>query len=149
MNSNDIHFLKEWKKESRKILKLHFPDMGKKELESYLDKQIKDNFKDFEGQFINNYTHNEFQTTGLQTLEWVHQTKPIISFHGTFFMNQDQSVNPAAYMLDKFLTLRKKYKKEMFKYKVKSQETNSDNDKTLAKSFDIKQANEKINANAW
>jgi hypothetical protein len=145
----ESNFLDVWKKSARTILRLYYPQMSKDELDKYLDNQINKNFKDFNACFVNNYTQNEFNTSGLSTLEWVKKTEPIISFHGTFFMNQKQSVNPAAYMLDKFLTLRKKYKKEMFKYKVKAQETNNNEDKTLAKIFDIKQANEKIGANAW
>lgn len=144
-----INFLEGWKKSAKTLLRLYFPDMTKKEINNYLDMQIDKNFKDFPAYFVNNYTHNEFDTSGIKTLEWVHQVKPIISFHGTFFMKQHQSINPAAYMLDKFLTLRKKYKKEMFKYKIKAQQTNNIEDKTLARNFDIKQANEKIGANAW
>lgn len=149
MKLNDSHLLKKWKKESRDILKLYFPNMSKKKLNDYLDKQIDEKFKDFDAHFVNNYSHVEFDTSGLNILDWANKKKPIISYHGTFFMNQDEAINPAAYMLDKFLSLRKKYKKRMFELKVKAQETDDSIYKDLAKSFDIKQANEKTNANAW
>ena len=41
--------------------------------------------------------------------------KPLICGNGTFYKNQHECINPIAQMLTDFLSMRKKYKKDMFK----------------------------------
>ena len=89
----------------------------------------------------NNYTGENSNASLLTVIDWVEDRKPIIAGNGTFYMNQDEARNPIAQMLDGFLTTRKKIKKEMFQVK--------DTKSYRYMDLDLKQSNEKINANSY
>ena len=54
--------------------------------------------------------------TMLEMLDYIKKREPIITSYGTMFKKHEQVPNPMAKVIQSFLDLRKKYKKEMFKY---------------------------------
>lgn len=132
-------FIKEWKKENYKILHRMYPEVSKKEINKFLDKEVKKYLKNPDCEIDNNYIGKTIKTNLLSVIDWIKDTKPICAGHGVFFKNQHEVISPLAIMIQKFLTSRKAFKKRLKDFDPTSYEYAT---------FDRKQLAEKVNANA-
>lgn len=129
-----------WVEENTKNFALMYPDLSKKDLKKFLNKVFDEKVQDKRLIMDNNYINKAVNTSILEIYEWIQATQPIIAGHGVFYRNQNQSVNPPAKMIQKFLALRKQFKDMLKVYK----EGTYDYDK-----FDRLQLTEKVNANSY
>lgn len=133
-------FLKQWKSQQRQLLKANFPDRSDREIDEFLEEEIKANLKNPEGVLSNNYVKKSIKVDLLGLIDWIDRVKPIIAGNGTFFKNQNQGENPSAVMLDEFLDNRKKYKNLLKVYDPSSYDYAT---------ADRMQKSEKVNANSF
>ena len=94
-----------------------YPELTDKQISKVLDKIIDKNIINPKAILHNNYIHKSINVDLISVYDWVKKTKPIVSGFGVFFKNQDESLNPAAVMLENFMSLRKEYKNQLKKYK--------------------------------
>jgi hypothetical protein len=132
-------FIQDWKKQNRRLLRQLHPDVSSRKIDEFLNKQIEDNIVIHEGYLDNNYNKKRINVDSLSLLDWCVKKQPIIAGNGCLFQNQDLEENPAAGMQQRFLTLRKVYKKKMFSYPPESYEFGY---------FDKKQKREKVCVNS-
>lgn len=137
---NDNKFIKKYMKEMTQHMMAINPDWDEDFIKDTIKDMIKENGKNPTVILDNNYTGENRETSLLSVFHWVLDTDPIIAGNGTFYKNQYQAINPIAKMLENFLTQRKAYKKEMFKV--------DDPTSPEYKDLDMKQQNEKVNANS-
>lgn len=135
----EYSFIKDWKKENYKILHMMYPEVPKKEIKKFLDKEVKKYLKNPECEIDNNYIGKTIKTNLLSLIDWIRDTNPICAGHGVFFKNQHEIKSPLAIMIQKFLTSRKGFKKRLKEFDPTSYEYAT---------FDRKQLSEKVNANA-
>lgn len=138
--SKNHKFLKKWKKHYVNVFTNIFPELSKKELKEFLDEIIEERLVNPEAKLHNNYVHKQIKVDLLSVIDWFEETKPIAGGFGVFYKNQEQVLNPAAVMLNNFLTLRKQYKAKLKEYKETSYEYAT---------YDRMQLTEKINANSY
>jgi len=122
------------------VLQAIYPNLTKKDLSTFLDKVIEKRLVNPKAKLHNNYVHKEIDVDLLTVIDWFHDTKPIAAGFGVFFKDQNHAKNPAAVMLDNFMTLRKRYKAKLKEYKEDSYEYAT---------FDRLQLSEKVNANSY
>lgn len=136
----DYIFIKEWKRENRKMLKRMHPEFSKKEINSFLDEIIEKCLKNPNCMIDNNYANVNMKSNLLEVYNWIKLTKPICGGYGVFYKNQHEVMNPLAIMIQKFLTSRAAFKGKLKFIK----------DKTSYeyKTYDRKQMSEKVNANS-
>lgn len=108
-------YLKEWKNQMYKSLKLIDNDLSDKKIDAILNEMIKDNIQFPDVEMDNNYTGEHSNSNLLSIFDWILERKPIISGNATFYKNQHEAENPVAKMLEKWLAERKALKKQMFK----------------------------------
>lgn len=106
----EYRFIKRWRKHHRKVIMRMYPTATKKEINEYLDELIDKNLINYECEIHNNYVHKTIKTNLLEVYDWIIATKPICAGFGVFFRNQNNVLNLAAVMLDKFGKLRAKIK---------------------------------------
>lgn len=140
MKSNN-KFIKKYIKEMTSIMMDMNPEWDKEFIEDTIKKMIKKNGQNPIVTLDNNYTGESRETSLLSVLDWLMERKPIIAGNGTFYKNQNEAINPIARMLKNFLIQRKAYKAEMFKV--------DDTSSPEYRDFDLKQQNEKVNANSY
>ena len=133
-------FLDDWKKQQSEILKTMYPKLSYEKINEKLDKIIKEKLKNPSAMLDNNYEEKAIKTDLLSVIDWIDRNKPIICSSGVFFKNQHQEINPAAIMLNKFLSTRKFYKDQLPEHSPESAEY---------KELDLSQLTEKINANSY
>lgn len=136
---SDYIFIKRWKKHSCKLLRTSYPNIPKKDIMKFLDKQIKDNIKNPDCYIDNNYIGRKYNMTLLDIYDWIEITNPICGGHGVFFRNQHVVTNALAQMILKFLSLRKQFKSKLKIYPQDSYEYAT---------YDRKQGSEKQNVNS-
>lgn len=132
--------IKQWRKEIVGILSTIYPEDNKRDIKDYVNKKIVENFKQPNAVLHNNYIHRKQEINLVSVGDWIHDRQPIVGGYGVFFKNQNSVLNPAAIMLDNFLTLRKSYKDKLKDYHESTYEYAT---------FDRKQLTEKINANSY
>lgn len=140
MSNQNSLFLKDWKKHYIDIFTTIYPEIDGDELNKFLDNVIEKRLHNPKAQLHNNYIHKNIIIDLLSIYDWYDRTKPIAAGFGVFFKNQEQVLNPAAVMLNNFLTLRKTYKKRLKDYSEMSYEYAT---------YDRLQLTEKINANSY
>lgn len=133
------YFINDWKKYYTRLFTQMYPQLSEKELKIFLDKVLKEKLVNPDAEIHNNYIHKSIKVDLLSVIDWYEDTKPIAGGFGVFFKNQNQVLNPAAVMLNNFLTLRKSYKGKLKDYSETSYEYAT---------FDRLQLTEKINANS-
>lgn len=138
--SKNHKFLKDWKKHYVNVFTNIYPELSKKEIKEFLDEVIEERLVNPEAKLHNNYVHKQIKVDLLSVIDWFDETKPIAGGFGVFYKNQEQVLNPAAVMLNNFLTLRKQYKAKLKEYKESSYEYAT---------YDRLQLTEKINANSF
>lgn len=140
MKVSDSKFLKSYRNQAREIIKKKHPDIPDDLIKDVLDKAIEKDLMNPDAKLENTYTHESRDSSLLAVFDWCMETKPIIAANGTFFKQHKDAINPNALMLDEFLTLRKKTKKEMFAIE--------DETSRLYKMKDLDQGNYKKLANS-
>ena len=138
-NISDRIFIKRWKKHTKKLLKKSYPEISKKEIDKFLNKEVMKYVKDHECYIDNDYLGKRIKSTLLEIYDWIVQTKPICGGFGVFYRNQHQVDNPLLKMILKFLKSRKAYKSRLKDF---------DPDSYEYATFDRKQLTEKVNTNS-
>ena len=136
----DYYFIRKWKSEMKRKVKLLHPDMGDKTINDYLEKIITTKFKDRECYMRNSYREKEAKSSLLNIIQYAHDRKPICAGYGVMYLNQDQCPNPNALMLKESIDKRKELKKRRKQYDKRSYEFLM---------LDIAQGNEKVIANSF
>jgi len=140
MSDKEYGFIKDWAKHYTDIFTTMYPDIDKKDLKKFLINIANERVENPKAELHNNYVHRTMDVDLLTVYDWFNQTEPIAGGFGVFFKNQNQVLNPAAVMLNNFLTLRKQYKGKLKDYKETSYEYAA---------YDRMQLTEKINANSY
>ena len=139
-NKYDYYFIKKWRKETREKIKLVRPDLDDDRLDKYLDDQIEKNFKDHKCTIVNTHKGKSADTSLLQIIEFIHDTKPITAGHGVLFHNQYVVYNPSAQMLatlkkDRDILKNERKKFDERSYEFLTRDIGQDNKKRLMNSF--------------
>jgi len=137
---NKSLFIKDWKENNIEIFKRMYPELTDTQISNVLDDIIDKNIINPKAIIHNNYIHKSINVDLISVYDWIKKTKPIIAGFGVFFKNQDESLNPAAVMLENFMSLRKEYKGQLKKYSKDDYEYGT---------FDRLQGSEKVNANSF
>ena len=136
----DYYFIRKWKSEMKRKVKLFYPEMNDKTINDYLEKIITTKFTDRECYMRNSYREKEAKSSLLNIIQYVHDRKPICAGYGVMYLNQDQCPNPNALMLKESIDKRKELKKRRKQYDKRSYEFLM---------LDIAQGNEKVIANSF
>jgi DNA polymerase elongation subunit (family B) len=136
----EYKFVKRWVNHNTRLIMQMYPELKKDEVKKVIRDFLDETIVNQKCMIHNNYVGKTIDLTLLDLIDWIEDTKPVVAGYGVFFKNQNHTLNPAAVMLDGFLTLRKKYKKELHNYLEGSY---------LYKYYDRMQLNEKINANSY
>lgn len=134
------HFEKHWTKYYVDTLKKMYPNINEKDIKKFIEKKFNENVKKHEAQLHNNYAHKAIKVDLVGIYDWFYINKPIAAGFGVFFRNHNETINPPALMLDKFLNLRKQYKSRLADFHEDSYEYAY---------YDRMQLTEKINANSF
>lgn len=121
-----------------RTIKSIYPEMNMQDIIRGVEYSIAKRFKNFNLSVQNNYTNNTVEMTMLEMMDYIARRKPIITSYGTMFKRHDDVANPMARVIQNFLDLRKKHKKEMFKYPKNSE---------MFEHFNLLQALDKIDVN--
>lgn len=138
--NKDYKFIREWKEVYIRLLKTSYPEISKKEIDVFLNKVIDENIQVPEGIVDNNYVHKSIKVDLLTLIDWIYNKKLICGGHAVFFKNRHEAVNPAAMMLETFLSNRKSIKDKL---KI------LDPDSYEYAVCDRDQGIEKLSANSW
>ena len=113
---DDHPILVNYKNTMTRIIHSAHPRMNYEDIERAVEYSIQKRFKNFDLSIQNKYKNKDAQMTMLEMLEYISRREPIITSYGTMFKKHEEVPNPMAKVIDNFLKLRKKHKKEMFKY---------------------------------
>ena len=116
INVRDHPILIEYRDTMTRIISSAHPRMNKDDIEKAVEYSIQKRFKNFDLNIQNKYKNKNVQMTMLEMLDYIKKREPIITSYGTMFKKHEQVPNPMAKVIQSFLDLRKKHKKEMFKY---------------------------------
>ena len=130
--------LQEYRDSMTRVIKSAYPQMDTEDIEAAVEYSISKRFKNFNLKIQNNYTCKTIQMTALEILDYIAKREPIITSYGTMFKRHGDVPNPMGRVIQNFLDLRKKHKKEMFKYPKGSE---------MFERFNLLQALDKIDVN--
>lgn len=130
--------LQDYRDSMTRVVKSIFPHMEIEDIEQGVDYSISKRFKNFDLSIQNNYTCKTIQMTALEILDYIASREPIITSYGTMFKKHADVPNPMGRVIQNFLDLRKKHKKEMFKYPKGSE---------MFEKYNLLQALDKIDVN--
>lgn len=136
MEINKSPTLSKYKNTMRELLMLYYPTASPNDIDKAIDYSIKKRIKDSKGTLSNSYKRYktivkdpktnqeklvykdlEQEITLLQISDYIQSKKPIVTPFGTMFANHNSGVpNPLCKVVDSFLELRSKHKKQMFQY---------------------------------
>lgn len=135
-----VGIVNRWVDQNYQHMKRLYPEASEKKIRSFLYKKVEERIKVPKATITNSYAKKKHESDLLSIVEWIEQTKPIISGFGCLFKNQHEQPSPNAHMLDNFMTLRKVFKDQLEELMQDSFEY---------RDVDQKQLNEKINANSY
>ena len=135
------HFLKKYRNDSMKVIMRMHPEWDKEDVKRNIDEIIIRDLRNPPTKLENSYTHEERDTHLVSVFDWAMEEKPIIAANGTFFKQHKDAINPNAEMVDEFLNIRARIKKEMFAIE--------DESSRQYKMKDLAQGNEKKLANSY
>ena len=130
--------LQEYRDSMTRVIKSAYPQMDTEDIEAAVEYSISKRFKNFNLKIQNNYTCKTIQMTALEILDYIAKREPTITSYGTMFKRHGDVPNPMGRVIQNFLDLRKKHKKEMFKYPKGSE---------MFERFNLLQALDKIDVN--
>ena len=135
---NEHKSLLEYRDTMVRVIKSIYPSMNIIDIEKGVDYSISKRFKNFDLKVQNNYTQTITELTMLELLDYIARREPIITSYGTMFKKHADVPNPLSRIIQNFLDLRKKHKKEMFKYPKGSE---------MFEHYNLLQALDKIDVN--
>ena len=121
-----------------RAIKSIYPHMDIEDIEKAVEYSISKRFKNFDLTVQNNYTNKIITMSALEMLDYIAKREPIITSYGTIFKKHADVPNPMGQVIQSFLDLRKKHKKEMFKYPKGSE---------MFEKYNLLQALDKIDVN--
>lgn len=121
-----------------RVIKSIYPHMDIEDIERAVDFSVSKRFKNFDLHLQNNYMNKTITMSVLEMLDYIAKREPIITSYGTMFKKHGEVPNPMGRVIQNFLDLRKKHKKEMFKYPKGSE---------MFEKFNLLQALDKIDVN--
>ena len=121
-----------------RVIKSAYPQMDIGDIETAVEYSVSKRFKNFDLSIQNNYTNKTIQMTALEILDYIAKREPIVTSYGTMFKRHGDVPNPMGRVIQNFLDLRKKHKKEMFKYPKNSE---------MFEHYNLLQALDKIDVN--
>lgn len=121
-----------------RVIKSVYPQMDIGDIETAVEYSVSKRFKNFDLSIQNNYTNKTIQMTALEILDYIAKREPIVTSYGTMFKRHGDVPNPMGRVIQNFLDLRKKHKKEMFKYPKNSE---------MFEHYNLLQALDKIDVN--
>lgn len=130
--------LQDYRDAMTRAIKSVYPHMDTGDIEAAVDYSISKRFKNFNLSIQNNYTCKSIDMTALEVLDYIAKREPIITSYGTMFKRHEDVPNPMGRVIQNFLDLRKKHKKEMFKYPKGSE---------MFERYNLLQALDKIDVN--
>ena len=119
-------------------MNLH-PELNRGEVHRKIQEFVMSSFKNIPCRMRNNTTHEQFDTTMTDVLDWIEHRNPIITGNGTFFKQHSEYKAPIIDMLEQLKITRSGVKKEMLQFDKKSFQYIN---------LDIKQGNIKVIMNA-
>ena len=131
-------FLQKYSTTMSRIIGSIFPDVDIGDIRTGVNYSIQKRFKNFDLKVKNNYTNTLTEMTALKMMDYIDKREPIITSYGTMFKRYETVPNPMGMVIQSFLDLRKKHKKEMFKYPKGSE---------MFEKFNLLQALDKIDVN--
>ena len=120
--SKDLFFVKKWIKEQKNKIKLVRPDLDDNVIERFLKDEANKTFKDHECVILNNHKNKSANTSLLNLIQFIADTKPIIAGQGVFFKDQDHAYSPLAKMSYELKLKRDAIKKDRNNYDKRSHE---------------------------
>lgn len=102
---------------AERMLKKSFPRMTMQEIREATNNSISKRFKNHDVKINNNYLNKTVGTSMLELANYIYDRKPIMTAYGCLFQRHSELANPLYNLIEEFIQLRVKYKKEMFKYK--------------------------------
>ena len=128
----------EYRDAMTRSIKSIYPHMYVGDIERAVEYSISKRFKNFNLSIQNNYKNSVIDMTALEMLDYIARREPIITSYGTIFKKHADVPNPMGQVIQSFLDLRKKHKKEMFKYPKGSE---------MFEKYNLLQALDKIDVN--
>jgi len=116
LDANEHKLLLQYSDTMTRIIGSMYPLMDSRDIKAAVDYSISKRFKNFPLSIQNNYTGKTTNTNLLKMIDYIADRQPIITSYGTMFMRHSEVPNPMGDVIQSFLDLRKKHKKEMFKY---------------------------------
>lgn len=116
VNPKEHQILQEYATKMSRIIQSLHPYMDKRDIDEAVNYSISKRFKNFDLKIVNNYTNKSTELTALEMLDYIKTREPIMTSYGTLFKKHESVPNPLGKVIQSFLDLRKKHKKEMFKY---------------------------------
>jgi len=99
-----------------RVIKSMYPETSMADIQAAVEYSITKRFKNFDLLIQNNYANKTLEMTALEMLDYIQKRQPIVTSYGCLFKRHEDVPNPMAKVIQSFLDLRKKHKKEMFKY---------------------------------
>ncbi len=137
----DSEFIQRYIDQMTSQISVIHPEWSEKKIEKVVSEMAEKEFTNPVVTMDNNFIKETKNASLLSVVDWFYEREPILAGNGTFYKNQHEAINPTARMLKGMKANRTAFKKQMFKYQ--------DSDPQKYKSFDLKQANEKVNMNSY
>lgn len=132
--------LTKWKEEMSAIIRMKYGDIvGKKEIDEFLNSQIKDNIHNIKCEVVNNYKKVSVATDVLSLVDLIYKNDIILGGDGVMFIQHGLTPNPIIDFINETMALRKQYKKKRKDYPKGSFEYMM---------LDMNQLNQKIRINS-
>lgn len=87
-------FMQRWREKVIDILKLHYPDMKKKDMESHINKIIEENLSNPKAAIVNNYINRVVKTDVLSIVDSIERNSLIIGGGGVLYQPHNVKENP-------------------------------------------------------
>ena len=113
---DELEVVKQYKQFFFEMMRFNFPNLSYQELDDVMNWSINKRIHNTNLKLYNSYKNTEMDSSILDIVEYILDQEPIMTPSGVLFKKHNESKNPINKMIQGFLTLRKKYKKEMFKY---------------------------------
>ncbi len=116
INPQEHEYLMKYRDTMGRIIQSMYPNMDIRDIHDGIEYSIAKRFKNFDVRIQNNYTNKSTELSVLEMIDYITRRQPIVTSYGTLFKRHEDVPNPMARVIQNFLDLRKKHKKEMFKY---------------------------------